>query len=184
MNFAKTVRVKSRWLQCHQKKHLGWSKHFLILLFNEIFSRNLVCKRFRFSINISDLTSNDFGQIVLTYTDSKSTVLRSSQRALRRGTTQYTLHSCCQHSQKKPLLLKIIKLSYFFSKLSHESLWCTVCITAVYCNMYCKKSSASSFRVSILQPNTYNDQVNVFGTVFKIDNYMYLWLIHSFDTFQ
>ena len=122
MNFAKTVRVKSRWLQCHQKKHLGWSKHFLILLFNEIFSRNLVCKRFRFSINISDLTSNDFGQIVLTYTDSKSTVLRSSQRALRRGTTQYTLHSCCQHSQKKPLLLKIIKLSYFFSKykLSHE----------------------------------------------------------------
>ena len=68
----------------------------------------------------SDLTSSDFGQIVLTYTDSKSTVLRSSQRALRRGTTQYTLHSCCQHSQKKPLLLKIIKLSYFFSKLSHE----------------------------------------------------------------
>ena len=136
------------------------------------------------TLRYSDLTSNDFGQIVLTYTDSKSTVLRSSQRALRRGTTQYTLHSCCQHSQKKPLLLKIIKLSYFFSKLSHESLWCTVCITAVYCNMYCKKSSASSFRVSILQPNTYNDQVNVFGTVFKIDNYMYLWLIHSFDTFQ
>ena len=87
--------------------------------------------------------------------------------------------------KKTPCCWKSLNSHTSFLSISLAmSLWCTVCITAVYCNMYCKKSSASSFRVSILQPNTYNDQVNVFGTVFKIDNYMYLWLIHSFDTFQ
>ena len=115
----------------------------------------------------SDLTSNDFSQIVLTYTDSKSTVLRSSQRALRRGTTQYTLHSCCQHSQKTPCCWKSLNSHTSFLSISLAmSLWCTVCITAVYCNMYCKKSSASGFRVSIPHSNTYK----VFGTIIKTDN--------------
>ena len=120
----------------------------------------------------SDLTSNDFGQIVLTYTDSKSTVLRSSQRALRRGTTQYTLHSCCQHSQKNPCCWKSLNSHTSFLSISLAmSLWCTVCIqTAVYCNMYCKKSSASGFRVLFVLPNNYNDPAKVFGTILKIDN--------------
>ena len=74
--------------------------------------------------------------------------------------------------KKNPCCWKSLNSHTSFLSISLAmSLWCTVCIqTAVYCNMYCKKSSASGFRVLILQPNTYNDQAKVFGNIIKIDN--------------
>ena len=69
--------------------------------------------------------------------------------------------------KKTPCCWKSLNSHTSFLSISLAmSLWCTVCITAVYCNMYCKKSSASGFRVSIPQSNTYK----VFGTIIKTDN--------------
>ena len=83
--------------------------------------------------------------------------------------------------KKNPCCWKSLNSHTSFLSLA-MSLWCTVCITAVYCNMYCKKSSASGFRVSIPQPNNYNYQAKVFWNYNQ--NWQYVWLIHSFDTFQ